>query len=70
MQDYSYETSNQRVQLSSDARQAVVDTDVTERLSLNDHQIQTQSHETSVVESRDGKLALIKVVGTVSGRLK
>ena len=70
VQDYHYETDHIHVQLTADGRQAIVDADVTERLSFNDHNVVTHSHEASVVELRDGGLKLVKVVGTVSGKLQ
>ena len=47
---------------------AIVDADVTESLTFNQRHIVTHSHEASVVELRDGKLQLVKVAGTVSGK--
>jgi ketosteroid isomerase-like protein len=70
VQDYHYDTDAVRVQLTPDGHQAIVDADVTERLSFNDHNVVTHSHEASVVEARDGGLRLVKVVGTVSGKLQ
>jgi len=66
--DYHYATTNLRVQLTADARQAIVDADVMESLTFNEHHIVTRSHEASVVELRDGRLQLVKVAGTVSGK--
>lgn len=67
VKDYRYQTSNLRVQLAADAKQAIVDADVTEQLSFNDRNVVTHSHEASVVELRDGRPQLVKVAGTVSG---
>ena len=66
--DYQYATSKLKVQLTPDATQAIVDADVTESLTFNQRHIVTHSHEASVVELRDGKLQLVKVAGTVSGK--
>lgn len=64
---YRYQMENLRVQLTADARQAIVDADVTEALRYNERDIVTHSHEASVVERRDGVLKLVKVTGTVKG---
>ena len=66
--DYSYATSNLQVQLTADAQQAIVDADITERLTFNERKLVTQSHEASVIERRDGRLVLVRVSGTVSGK--
>ena len=68
LKSYRYETSDQRVHLSQDGRQAIVDTEVTESLEFNDRHIVTRSHETSIVELRDGHLALVRVAATVTGK--
>lgn len=67
LKSYNYAASNLKIALSGDARQAVVDADVTETLSFNDHEVVTHSHEASVIEFRDGRPLIVKVAGTVTG---
>ncbi len=64
---YDYSISNLQVAPSADGRQAIVDADVTETLSFNDHEVVTHSHEASVVELREGKALIVKVRGSVTG---
>jgi hypothetical protein len=67
LRSYDYAASNLKVALSADARQALVDADVTETLSFNDHDVVTHSQEASVIELRDGRPLIVKVAGTVTG---
>lgn len=67
LQSYDYQASDVRVHLNAAGTQAIVDADIAERLTFNDHELVTHSHEASVVELRDGSPKLVRVTGTVTG---
>ncbi len=67
LQSYDYQATDVRVHLNAAGTQAIVDADIAEHLTFNDHELVTHSHEASVVELRDGSPKLVRVTGTVTG---
>jgi ketosteroid isomerase-like protein len=62
-ENYTYQRSNEKINLSTDGKTAIVEADILEKGTLNGQVMITRTHEVATLELRSGAVLITKIYG-------